>query len=177
MLQLKVTNKVDDPSDSCDNYTVNSKEEDKDSDDDAPLSLSWSSSTHATLARDVRLAIERACVSSPHFSTTFCITNNLLWDSYSVMLSVEDAILSEETIADGWVEGLHANPPFGNLHCDSCCAGRCERMLDMIGMERLHDSQLIGRCVTSDLTEVHFRNPKSPTTEAHLSAAHGIPTR
>jgi hypothetical protein len=46
----------------------------------------------------------------------------------------------------------------------SCCAGRCERMLDMIGMERLHDSQLIGRCVTSDLTEVHFRNPKSPTT-------------
>jgi hypothetical protein len=29
------------------------------------------------------------------------------------MLSVEDAILSEEAIADGWVEGLlHANPPF-----------------------------------------------------------------
>lgn len=26
-------------------------------------------------------------------------------------------------------------------------------MLDMIGMERLHDTQLIGRCVTSDLTE------------------------
>jgi hypothetical protein len=114
MLQPKVTNQVDDPSHSCDNYTVNSKEEEKDSDDDAPTSLSWSSSTHATLARDVRLAIERACVSSPHFGATFCITNNnLLWGSYSVMLSVEDAILSEEAIADGWVEGLlHANPPF-----------------------------------------------------------------
>jgi hypothetical protein len=38
------------------------KDEEKESDDDAPTSLSWSSSTHATLARDVRLAIERAYV-------------------------------------------------------------------------------------------------------------------
>jgi hypothetical protein len=37
-----------------------SKDDEKDSDEDVPTSLSWSSSTHATLARDVRLAIERA---------------------------------------------------------------------------------------------------------------------
>ncbi len=42
---------------------------DDDSDDDAPTSLSWSSSTHATLARDVRLAIERAYASSSYLST------------------------------------------------------------------------------------------------------------
>jgi hypothetical protein len=104
MLQPKVTNQVDDSSHSCDNFTVNSKEEEKDSDDDAPTSLSWSSSTHATLARDVRLAIERACAS---FS--LCITNLAsqltFCCSYSVVLSLEDTILSQEAPAVGYVEG------------------------------------------------------------------------
>ncbi len=46
----------------CDGYDTagESKDDEKDSDEDAPTSLSWSSSTHATLTRDVRLAIERA---------------------------------------------------------------------------------------------------------------------
>jgi hypothetical protein len=30
-------------------------------------------------------------------------------------------------------------------------------MLDMIGMERIQDSQLLGRCVSSDLIEVRCR--------------------
>jgi hypothetical protein len=44
------------------------KEEEKDSDDEAPTSLSWSSSTHATSARDVLLAIERAYVLLAHIN-------------------------------------------------------------------------------------------------------------
>ncbi len=48
----------------------------------------------------------------------------------------------------------------------------------MVGMERLQDSQLVGRCVTSDLTEVSRANhPYHPPLQLISPAAEAVPTR
>jgi hypothetical protein len=93
-----------------------------------------------------------------------------------VVLSVEDALLSEQAPADGWVEGARLAfrqfPRFFNPAL--CILGRCEQMLDMMGMERLQDSALVGKGVTSDLIEVILPNPRR-RLRLMPSAAQAVP--
>ena len=50
---------------------------------------------------------------------------------------------------------IYSNAAFASeVHTNSRIPDRCERLLGMIGLERLQDSALAGRCVTSDLIEV-----------------------
>ena len=141
----------------------------------AALPESHPRSTHATLARDVRLAIERA---------------------YSIMLTIEDSLLSDAPQADAWVEGKHfksqtPNPllsepqrsrghkhfPFTTRTLTTCPLDRIAHMLDMMGVETLQDSQLIGRSVTSDLAEVCSQNPQplTPSSEPLTSFPPALP--